>query len=107
MLDFLAKLSENGQPFMLDYIRDDTVMVLVVEPGRYWEVEFFADGRVDVEVYESRGGVEDEESLAELLTDDENHIGTNEKHSHVDATLALVALSRYETGFTAHFQMWS
>lgn len=105
MLDFLATLKENGLSFTLHYIREDTVMVLVVEPGRYWEVEFFADGHVEVEVYESRAGVEGEEALAELFGAETIHV--DQKRIHGDVTLSFAALAPYENGFTAYFQMRS
>lgn len=42
-------------------------MVNIKVPNEYWEVEFFADGAVEVEVYTSRAGVDGEEALVELL----------------------------------------
>jgi hypothetical protein len=68
LLDFLVHLEQHGISFQLKYIRADTVMVLIYNGG-YWEVEFFADGHVEVEVYTSRAGVEGEEVLDELFAD--------------------------------------
>ncbi len=46
-------------------------MVKVAVPGERWEVEFFEDGRVDVEVFRSSGGeLEGSEAMGRLL--DEN-----------------------------------
>lgn len=43
-------------------------MVEVAVPGERWEVEFFADGEVAVEVFRS-AGMEGEEALARLWAD--------------------------------------
>ena len=67
LLDFLAQLKRNHIYFDLKQTRFDTIMVMVQVPGQHWEVEFFGDGHVEVEVYQSRGGVEGEESLVELF----------------------------------------
>jgi hypothetical protein len=42
-------------------------MVLIIVPGQYWEVEFFGDGSIEVEVYESDGEIYDEKKLDELF----------------------------------------
>jgi len=67
LLDFLARLEQSHIYFDLKQTRSDTIMVMVQVPGQHWEVEFFGDGHVEVEVYQSRDGVESEESLAELF----------------------------------------
>jgi hypothetical protein len=44
-------------------------MVEIALPGWRWEVEFMADGTVEIERYQSVAGVEDRpELLEELLT---------------------------------------
>lgn len=42
-------------------------MVMIAVPGARWEVEFFADGSIEVEVFESSGGVQGPELLARLF----------------------------------------
>ncbi len=42
-------------------------MVKVAVPGEHWEVEFFASGEVEVEVFRSDGNIQSEEALAKLL----------------------------------------
>lgn len=42
-------------------------MVDIALPGQRWEVEFTADGSVDVERYESVAGVENDPDLLETL----------------------------------------
>jgi len=67
LLEFLRRLKDAGITFDLKYFRHDTVMMLAYVPGQHWEVEFFEDGHVEVEVYQSRAGVEGEEALPELF----------------------------------------
>jgi len=54
-------------------------MVEVHVPGARWEVEFFADGHVEVEVFKSAGGVlrhaEAESALQQLLDEDDQAEG--------------------------------
>jgi hypothetical protein len=66
-LEFLGRLENEGLAFNLKYVRHDTLMVIVYVPGQHWEVECFEDGHVEVEEYQSRAGVEGEESLDELF----------------------------------------
>jgi hypothetical protein len=43
-------------------------MVQIAVPGERWEVEFFEDGHVEVEVFgRTRDGLEGEEALARLF----------------------------------------
>jgi hypothetical protein len=42
-------------------------MVSVAVPGERWEVEFFADGHVEVERFPSAGDIEGEEALKRLI----------------------------------------
>ena len=47
--------------------RDEAVMVIVSVPGERWEVEFFEDAAVEVEVFRSDGTIRDASALAELF----------------------------------------
>ncbi len=67
LLDFLRTLDERRIYYTLGHHRDETVMVKVSVPGEHWEVEFFEDGGVEVEVFRSSGGLEGEEALERLL----------------------------------------
>ncbi len=59
--------------YSLAHFRVDTVAVQVAVPGERWEIEFFADGSVDVEVFSSlaseNGGLEGEAALERLFAD--------------------------------------
>lgn len=69
LLDFLAELNKRSIFFTLAQIRPEAIMVTVVVPGERWEVEFFADGAVEVEVFRSVQGVQSEEELERLFRD--------------------------------------
>lgn len=72
LFDFLNRLDDTALSYTLQHEREDTIMVLVSIPSERWEVEFFADGSVDVEVFYSNSeedGIEDEEALERLFED--------------------------------------
>ncbi|MEP6619747.1 MAG: hypothetical protein ABJE47_10535 [bacterium] len=55
LLDFLARLQATKIHYTLAHFREETISVEIAVPGERWEVEFFADGGVDVEVFTSSG----------------------------------------------------
>ena len=67
LLDFLNRLAEARISYSLAHVRPETVMVLVAVPGERWEVEFFADGRTEVEVFTGSDGVHDGAGRLEAL----------------------------------------
>ena len=67
LIDFLKRLKAQGVHYSLEHNRDDAVMVLAVVPGERWEVEFFADGRTEVEVFTSGSVDEGAAKIAELF----------------------------------------
>lgn len=73
LLDYLCRLEKHKIHYRLAHIRDEAIMVLVSVPGEHWEVEFFADGSVEVEIFGSSGSVlsdaEARESLERLIAD--------------------------------------
>jgi hypothetical protein len=44
-------------------------MVLIAVPGERWEVEFFVDAHVEVEVFRSSGHIDDEDSIKRLFAE--------------------------------------
>ena len=74
-LSFLTELENNKIHYNLEHNRLEAVMVNVAIPGERWEVEFFADGHVEVEIFKSGGsnsGLESEEALSRLLEENSN-----------------------------------
>ena len=67
LLEFLVQLKQAGIYYTLAHNRDEAVMVLIAVPGERWEVEFLADGTIDVEIFVSSGGVKGPESLTRLF----------------------------------------
>jgi len=66
LLAFLDQLENEKIWYLLTHVRE-TVMVITAVPGELWEVEFFANGNVEVERYISTGNLEDESALARLF----------------------------------------
>lgn len=66
LLDFLSELDNRSIYYKLNCVRD-AIMVEVAVPGQRWEVEFFADGEIEIEVFESGGEIKNKEALKELF----------------------------------------
>jgi hypothetical protein len=67
LLGFLSDLDERKIFHRLSQVRPEAIMVEIAVPGERWEVEFFADGHVEVEVFgPSPGIVGGEEALRRL-----------------------------------------
>ena len=47
--------------------RDEALMMSVALPGERWEIEFFDDGRIELERFTSQGVVDAPGVLADLL----------------------------------------
>ncbi|MGE0713188.1 MAG: hypothetical protein AB7N76_35430 [Planctomycetota bacterium] len=67
LLETLRKLSEAGIHYTLSAHRIDAVSILIAVPGERWEVDFLADGSIDVEVFRSDGAIHGRELLADLF----------------------------------------
>jgi hypothetical protein len=67
LLDFLNKLGEQKVPYRLSSWREEAIMVELATPGERWEIEFFADGHVEVERFRSDGHIADESALTDLF----------------------------------------
>ncbi len=65
----LAQLEAAKIHFTLARVRDETVMIEAHVPGRHYEIEVFADGQIEVEVYKSSGDIGGQELVDELLRD--------------------------------------
>jgi hypothetical protein len=67
LLDLLNRLDAAHVAYRLDHTRPDSVMVSVSVAGWHWEIEYMADGSVDIERYRSFAGVENDPKLIEEL----------------------------------------
>jgi hypothetical protein len=72
LLDYLNRLDAASIHYTLAHTRPDSIMIDVSVPGWRWEIEFMADGSVDVERYGSVAGVENDASLLDELLRDQN-----------------------------------
>jgi hypothetical protein len=68
LLEFLRKLDRHKIFFRLSRPRDEAIMVEIVVPGERWEVEFFADGHTEIEIFGPSSGVINEANLERLWT---------------------------------------
>lgn len=66
-VEFWRELDRRHATFELRVIRDEALMMAVALPGERWEIEFFEDGRIELERFVSQGVVEAPGALAELL----------------------------------------
>jgi hypothetical protein len=55
LFEFCSALDRLHVRYGVLIARDDAVMVTVVVPGQYVEVEFFSDGSVEMESFLSQG----------------------------------------------------
>ena len=82
LLAFVQQLDRRRISRRLDIVRD-AIMVEIYLPGARWEVEFFADGHVEVEIFESSGGVVSQaeaETALQRLLDEEDDAETRSEH---------------------------
>jgi hypothetical protein len=69
LMVFIEELERAAIHYRLDRHRENSIMVVVAVPGERWEVEFLADGSIEVEKFISEGEIYGEEALVELLAE--------------------------------------
>lgn len=67
LLGLLNRLDAARVHYKLDHTRPDSLMIDIALPGWRWEVEFMADGSLDIERYQSTGGVVNDAALIEQI----------------------------------------
>jgi hypothetical protein len=65
--EFHRALERRHVPHEFRIARDEALMMSAAVPGERWEIEFFDDGRIELERFVSQGVVESPGALAELL----------------------------------------
>ncbi|MCL2048659.1 MAG: hypothetical protein FWG87_08005 [Defluviitaleaceae bacterium] len=68
LVEFLQRLEERKIYFKLNKIRD-SILVEIAVPGQRWEVEFMADGTIEVEKFISTGTIFDHNEIEVLFRD--------------------------------------
>jgi hypothetical protein len=87
LLAFLERLDAAKLHYNVSHHREEAISVEVFVPGEHWEVDFLADGDVDVERFRSNGHIDDESALNELFTTyGEPESTPEEAVNHDDAT---------------------
>ena len=68
LIGFIRRLEDAKIYYQVESYRYDGISVVVTVPGQRWEVDFLADGEIDVERFVSNGQIDDESALEELFT---------------------------------------
>ena len=63
----LQQLDRARIHYTLTRVRDDTVMIVASVPGRYYEIEVFSDGTLEVEVFPTTAEIGGQEVLDDLF----------------------------------------
>lgn len=66
--DLCRELDRRHIKYQLLIVRGEALMISVAIPGERWELEFFADGHVELERFVSQGVVEESDAHALLLS---------------------------------------
>jgi hypothetical protein len=64
---FLDRLDSADIHYSLSSVREGAIMVGVTVPEERWEIEFQANGEVEIEVFQSDGEVYDDSILEDLF----------------------------------------
>lgn len=67
--DFISRLDEVKIRHTLHRDRDDLMTVVAAVPGQRWQIDFFLDGRVQVEIFTSDGQIRGESELDRLFSE--------------------------------------
>ena len=67
LLDFLNRLDMAKISYRLSHFREETVAVELAVPGERWEIEFYANGSIEIERFRSSGQVSGDESVLDEL----------------------------------------
>jgi len=67
LTEFLDRLDGADIHYTLSSVRESAVLVGVTVPGQRWEIEFMADGDVEIEVFKSDGEIQDYSIIEDLF----------------------------------------
>ena len=63
LLKFLSRLEQLKIHNRIEHNRDESIMVITDVPGQKWEIEFFNDGNIEIEIFKSDGEIRGESEL--------------------------------------------
>jgi hypothetical protein len=69
LINFLNKLENNNIFYKLNKVRNDAIMVEIAVPGQRWEIEFMADGTIEIEKFIGDGNFYDGQEIEVLFKD--------------------------------------
>lgn len=64
---FLDRLDDADMHYTLSSVRESAIMVGVTVPEERWEVEFMADGEIEIEIFKSDGELHDNSIIEDLF----------------------------------------
>jgi hypothetical protein len=67
LTDFLDRLDGTEIHYTLTSVREGAVVVGVTIPDERWEIEFMADGDIEIEIFRSDGEVRDFSVIEDLF----------------------------------------
>jgi hypothetical protein len=67
LLDLLDRLDKANIYYTLAHSQQDAITVKVDVPGQRWEIDYYSNGTIDVEVLKSDGSIRHEDAIEELL----------------------------------------
>jgi len=67
LLDFLNRLDMAKISYRLSHFREETLAVELAVPGERWEIEFYANGSIEIERFRSSSKVSGDESVLDEL----------------------------------------
>lgn len=71
LTSFLDRLDDADIHYALSSVREGAILVTVSTQEERWEVEFMADGEIEIEIFSSDGEIHDESVLEELFARDD------------------------------------
>ena len=69
VLALLNRLQEALIFYTVAHNQEDAISIQVVVPGQRWEIDFYLDGTVDIEIFKSDGTIRDATAIETLFSD--------------------------------------
>ena len=71
LTSFLDRLDDADIHYALSSVREGAILVTVSTQEERWEVEFMADGEIEIEIFTSDGEIHDESMLEDLFAEND------------------------------------
>ncbi len=69
VLALLQRLQIACICYTLAHNQEDAITIQVVVPGQRWEIDFYVNGTIDIEIFKSDGAIRDISALETLFRD--------------------------------------